>query len=46
MQKSTSHKSKSTKSVTLDMQLKVLDDETEMGKFDEQDQTCLTTQKL
>ena len=41
MQKFTAHESKSTKSMTLDVQSEVLDEETKRGKFDEQDETWL-----
>ena len=43
MLKSTAHESKSTKSTTLDVQLEVLDEDPEIGKFDEQDGTWSIT---
>ena len=44
MQKS-AHESKSTKPMTLDVQLEILDEEPEIGKFDEQDGTSRQQQK-
>ena len=43
MSKSIAHVSKSTKSMTLDVQLEVLDEDPEIENFDEQDETLSTT---
>lgn len=45
IRKSTTHESKSSKSITLDVQLKLFDEELEVGNFDEHDGTWPTTTK-